>query len=167
MPDDVPARRAVLAANMETALNGVWDAAIVPGHRVSVVGAGTVGCLVAWVASRRSRCATWSWWTPTPRVPRWRARWASPSPSPGRASGEADVVFHTSGTGAGLETALGLAGMESHGGGSQLVRGSSVSLPLGGAFHSRRLTIKSSQVGQVAPAISVRGGPPGAGWKPR
>ena len=52
VPDDVPAARAVLAANMETALNGVWDAGIAPGDRVTVVGAGTVGCLVAWLASR-------------------------------------------------------------------------------------------------------------------
>ncbi len=42
LPEHLPARRAVLAANMETALNGVWDAEIKPGDRVAVVGGGTV-----------------------------------------------------------------------------------------------------------------------------
>src|SRR5205823_7630366 len=47
LPASVPPSRAVLAANMETALNGVWDAAIKPGDRVVVIGGGTVGCLAA------------------------------------------------------------------------------------------------------------------------
>src|SRR5262245_57329982 len=50
IPDDVPPERAVLAANLETAINGMWDARPHVGDRISVVGAGTVGCLVAWLA---------------------------------------------------------------------------------------------------------------------
>ena len=52
VPDDVPDRRAALAANMETAVNGVWDAAIKPGDHVVVIGGGAVGCLAAWLAAR-------------------------------------------------------------------------------------------------------------------
>ena len=47
--------RAVLAANLETAVNGVWDAAPAIGDRIAVIGAGTVGCLVAWLTGRDLR----------------------------------------------------------------------------------------------------------------
>jgi threonine dehydrogenase-like Zn-dependent dehydrogenase len=52
VPDAVPTSRAVLAANMETALNGLWDAAPRLGDRISVIGAGVVGCLAAALAAR-------------------------------------------------------------------------------------------------------------------
>src|SRR5206468_5118259 len=52
LPDNVPPERAVLAANVETAVNGLWDASPLVGDRISIVGAGTVGCLVAWLARR-------------------------------------------------------------------------------------------------------------------
>jgi Zn-dependent alcohol dehydrogenase len=47
VPDGVPARRAVLAGTVETAVNAVWDAAPRLGDRVAVVGAGMVGVAVA------------------------------------------------------------------------------------------------------------------------
>ena len=47
VPEAVPPRRAVLAANMETALNALWDSGAGPGDRIVVVGAGVVGLLVA------------------------------------------------------------------------------------------------------------------------
>ncbi len=56
LPDEVPSERAVLAANLETAINGVWDARPQVGDRVTVIGAGTVGCLVAWIAGRIAGC---------------------------------------------------------------------------------------------------------------
>ena len=56
LPDDVPPERAVLAANLETAINGLWDARPHVGDRIVVVGAGTVGCLVAWLAGRIPGC---------------------------------------------------------------------------------------------------------------
>ena len=40
VPDRVTARRATLAANMETSLNALWDAGAGPGDRIVVVGAG-------------------------------------------------------------------------------------------------------------------------------
>ena len=45
VPDDVPARRAVLAGAVETAVNALWDARPLLGDRVAVVGAGMVGLL--------------------------------------------------------------------------------------------------------------------------
>ena len=56
LPDDVPPERAVLTANLETAINGLWDARPHIGDRIVVVGAGTVGCLVAWLAGRIPGC---------------------------------------------------------------------------------------------------------------
>ena len=155
VPDDVPARRAVLAANMETALNGVWDARIGPGQRVSVVGAGTVGCLVARLAARIPSCDVELVDTNPARAVVARAlgaRFASPDD----ATGDADVVVHTSGTGAGLAAALSLAGMEATVVDLSWYGDQPVTLPLGAAFHSRRLTIASSQVGQVSPAQRAR-----------
>ncbi len=37
VPDGIPARRATLAANMETALNAVWDSGAGPADRIVVV----------------------------------------------------------------------------------------------------------------------------------
>ena len=155
VPEDVPARRAVLAANMETALNGIWDAHIGPGLRVSVVGAGTVGCLVARLAARIPSCDVELVDTNPSRARIARALGAAFS-SPDSASGNADVVVHTSGTGAGLAASLGLAGMEATVVDLSWYGDQSVTLPLGGAFHSRRLTIASSQVGQVSPTQRAR-----------
>jgi threonine dehydrogenase-like Zn-dependent dehydrogenase len=149
VPDGVPARRAVLAANMETALNGVWDARIVPGQRVAVVGAGTVGCLVARLAAQIPVCDVELVDTNRARATVARALGVSFA-EPGAATGEADLVVHASGTGAGLAAALALAGPESTVVDLSWYGDQSVALPLGGAFHSRRLTIKASQVGQVA-----------------
>jgi len=155
LPDDVPPGRAVLAANLETAVNGLWDAAPALGDRIAVVGAGTVGCLAAWLAAG----------IPGTRVelvdvdPGKRAaaealgvRFASPD----EASGDADLVIHASGAPPGLATALALAGFE-----AKIVELSwygdrTVDAPLGGPFHSRRLTLVSSQVGSVAASRRAR-----------
>ena len=155
LPDRVPAARAVLAANLETALNGVWDAGLNAGDRVAVIGAGTVGCLVAWLAGRTPACDV--------QLIDVNAERASVAAAlgvkfslPDRAAENADVVFHTSGTGSGLESALRIAGFEAtivemSWYGDQLVKA-----PLGGAFHARRLTLKSSQVGAVAAGQRAR-----------
>lgn len=144
LPEGLPPRYAVLAANMETALNGIWDSGAAPGDRVQVIGAGIVGLLVAWLANR---------------IPGTDVRIDDTAPlrleaarsigiEPGEA-GEADIVFNCSGSEAGLVRALDLAGLE-----GTIVEMSwhgarMVSLPLGGAFHSRRLRIIGSQVGRI------------------
>jgi threonine dehydrogenase-like Zn-dependent dehydrogenase len=149
VPDDVPAHRAVLAANMETALNGVWDAEPHPGNRIAVIGAGTVGCLTAWIAARTEGCDV----ELIDVNPRRKAvadalglRFAEPA----HATPDADIVIHASGNPAGLASALELAGDEARIVEMSWFGDQIVPLPLGKAFHSRRLTIVSSQVGRVA-----------------
>lgn len=154
LPENLPEARAVLAANMETAVNGLWDAAPRVGDRIAVVGLGVVGCLVAWLASQ----------IPGTRVtaidvnPRRRAtaKALGLEFATEITSDDHDLVVHASGHPAGLETALGLCGRE-----ARIIEMSwygeqSVPAPLGRAFHSRRLTIRSSQVGQLNPQQKPR-----------
>jgi hypothetical protein len=155
LPDDVPPPRAVLAANLETAINGVWDARPHVGDRIAVVGAGTVGCLVAWLAGGIRGCDV-----EIVDVNPSRASIASALgvqfASPEQASGNADVVIHTSGSPSGLRTALRLAGFESTIVEMSWYGSQDVPIALGEAFHSRRLTIASSQVGAVASSQRAR-----------
>lgn len=155
LPEGVPARRAVLAANLETAVNAVWDAALVPGSRVAVVGGGAVGCLTAWLAGRIPGCEVQLVDVRESRAAVAAAlgvRFALPE----SASSDADIVFHASATAAGLDTAVRLAGSESTVVELSWYGDQTVAAPLGGAFHSRRLTIRASQVGAVAPAQRPR-----------
>jgi len=155
LPADVPAARAVLAANMETAVNGVWDAAILPGDRVVVVGGGTIGCLVAWLASRiqgTDVCLV----DINPARAAVAAALAVPFALPDDAPRERDVVMHVSGSPAGLELALSLAAFEATVVEMSWFGAQSVSLPLGEGFHAKRLSIRSSQVGHVATSRRAR-----------
>lgn len=155
LPDDVPPARAVLAANLETALNGIWDARPHIGDRITVIGAGTVGLLAAWLASRLPECVVELVDTNPQREGVARAL-GIPFATPETAAGEADVVIHASGSASGLELALNLAALEATIVEMSWFGDQSVSLPLGGAFHSKRLTIASSQVGRLAPAQRAR-----------
>lgn len=155
VPSSVPPERAVLAANMETALNGVWDGDVKPGDRIAVVGGGTVGCLVAWLASRVPGCDV----TLVDINPA-RASIARdlgvPFAAPARAPRECDVLFHVSGSPDGLATALTLCAFEATIVEMSWYGSKTVTAPLGEAFHSQRLTIRSSQVGHVAPSNRAR-----------
>jgi NADPH:quinone reductase-like Zn-dependent oxidoreductase len=149
LPETVLPQRAVLTANMETALNAVWDSAAGPADRIAIVGAGTVGALVAFLCGglagaevmlvdineRRAELAQ-----------KLGVRFAKPE----TAKGDCDLVVHASGTAAGLRTALALAGEEATVLELSWYGDTPVTAPLGGAFHSRRLRLISSQVGQVA-----------------
>ena len=151
LPDGVPAERAVLAANLETAINGLWDARPHVGDRVSVIGGGAVGCLAAWIAGRLPGCEVELVDTNPARAPVARAlgvRFAAPE----RAMQDADVVIHASGSAAGLALALRVAGFEAAIVEMSWYGNHVVPLPLGESFHTRRLTIKSSQVGSLAPS---------------
>jgi 2-desacetyl-2-hydroxyethyl bacteriochlorophyllide A dehydrogenase len=155
LPADVPPGRAILAANVETALNGVWDASPRVGDRIVVIGAGTVGCLVAWLASRIEGCDV-QLVDVNPQRQRVAQSLGVSFAQPDDASRDADIVIHVSGSPDGLQQALDIAGFE-----ATIIEMSwfgdrQVALPLGGAFHSRRLTIKSSQVGQVAASQRAR-----------
>jgi threonine dehydrogenase-like Zn-dependent dehydrogenase len=158
LPEGLPPERAVLAANMETAVNALWDAAPRVGDRIAVVGAGVVGLLVAWLAGRMPGCEVEVIDTNAGR----RAvaeRLGIVFAIPQRARPDADRVIHASGNAEGLATALRLAAFEATVLEMSWYGRRSVTLPLGEAFHSRRLTLKSSQVGQVAPSQRARWSP--------
>ena len=155
VPDTVPSRRAVLAANMETALNALWDSGAGPGDRIVVVGAGVVGLLVGYLAGRLPGADVTMVDTDLSRST-FSRHLGCAFQKPLDAIDEADVVFHASATAAGLACALACAGTEAtvvemswHG-------DAPVSVPLGLDFHSRRLRLISSQVGQVAPSHRLR-----------
>lgn len=155
VPDGVPPERAVLAANMETALNALWDARLQAGDRVSVVGAGVVGCLVAFLAARLPGTQVELVDVLPARAVTAAALGVSFAP-PDRASTERDVVFHASGRADGARTALSLAATDATIVELSWYGDAEVSLPLGADFHARRLTLRSSQVGTVSPEARRR-----------
>ncbi|CAL9287351.1 MULTISPECIES: zinc-dependent alcohol dehydrogenase [Streptomyces] len=151
VPDTVPAERAVLAGTVETAVNALWDAAPLVGDRIAVVGGGMVGCSVAALLAR---------------FPGVRVQLVDADPSraktaealgvgfatPSDADGDCDLVVHASATEQGLARSLELLTAEGTVVELSWYGDRKVSLPLGEAFHSRRLVIRSSQVGTVSPA---------------
>jgi 2-desacetyl-2-hydroxyethyl bacteriochlorophyllide A dehydrogenase len=149
LPDDLPPARAVLAANLETAINGVWDGRLQPGERVAEIGAGTVGCLVAWLAGRIPGCQVELVDINPSRAATAKALGVAFA-TPDRASEDVDVVIHSSGSAAGLELGLRIAGFEATIVEMSWYGNHAVQVPLGEGFHARRLTLKSSQVGNVA-----------------
>lgn len=155
LPEQVPPPRAVLAANMETALNAVWDAAPGPADRIAVVGGGVVGLLVARLCTRLPGAEVTVIDVAPARADLARAlgaRFAEPATAPE----DCDAVFHASATPAGLATALRIAGQEATVTELSWYGAGAVSAPLGQAFHSRRLRLVSSQVGEVAPSHRPR-----------
>ena len=149
VPEDIPPRRAVLAANMETALNALWDAGCGPADKVVVIGGGIIGLLVAHLASRLPGADVTLVDTRPDRGALAEAlgvRFALADDAPQ----EADIVFHASASEEGLALALSCAGFEASVVEMSWYGDRAVRLSLGGAFHSKRLTLVSSQVGQVA-----------------
>lgn len=158
VPDNVPTARAVLAAQIETALNATWDLAPRIGDKIAVVGGGTIGCLVAWLCGQLPG-------TDVTLI----------DINPGRATiadvlgvrfarvedapRNCDAVIHASGTGSGLTLALSLAGFEAEVLELSWYGDAAVTVPLGGAFHSQRLSLRSSQVGAVSPSRRARWSP--------
>jgi threonine dehydrogenase-like Zn-dependent dehydrogenase len=151
VPDRVPSARAVLAGTVETAVNALWDAAPLVGDRITVVGAGMVGCCVAALLAR---------------FPGVRVQLVDAEPGraaiaaalgvefavPAEAAEGRDLVVHASATTAGLQRSLDLLAPEGTVLELSWYGDRAVDLSLGGSFHSRRLTIRSSQVGTVSPA---------------
>jgi threonine dehydrogenase-like Zn-dependent dehydrogenase len=156
IPDDVSDRRAVLAAQMETAMNGTWDAAPRIGDRIAIVGGGVAGCLLAYLCARLPGTqVTLIDINPDRRAvaDALGAGFATPD---GTLPSGCDLVFHASGTAEGLALALSLAGFEATMVEMSWYGSKPVAVELGGSFHSQRLTIVSSQVGSVAPARRAR-----------
>ena len=151
LPDAVPAQRATLAASMETALNAHWDAGTGPGDKILVIGAGIVGLLTAHLAKRIAGCHV----TVTDIDPGRAAiaqklglTFAAPADAPR----ENRIVFHTSATAAGLQSAIDAAAFEGRIIDMSWYGTAPVTLQLGGAFHAKRLHLISSQVGHVSPS---------------
>ena len=150
VPDDVPASRAVLAGTVETAVNALWDAAPRIGDRIAVVGGGMVGSSVAAVLAR---------------FPGARVQLVDADPAraavaealgvgfaaPDGAGGDCDLVIHASATAEGLTRSLELLAPEGTVVELSWYGDRPVTVPLGEFFHSRRLTIRSSQVGGIVP----------------
>lgn len=162
LPNGADARRSTLAANMETALNALWDGGFGPGDRVAVVGGGVLGMLVAGLvaATPGAECVLVDP-EPARAAPaaamgaRFEPDWAQEQAA-AQAGYEADLVLHASATQGGLRAALALAGDEGTVVELSWFGDAEPSLPLGGAFHSRRLRIVCSQVGAVAPSRRPR-----------
>jgi len=155
VPDGVPAGRAALAANMETALNALWDGWPGPADRITVVGAGVLGLLVARLCSRLPEADVTVVDVEPSRAGVARklgVAFAAPEAAPV----DCDLVVHTSASSAGLATALRLAGDEATVLELSWYGSKEIAAPLGGPFHSRRLRLVSSQVGQVAPSHRPR-----------
>ncbi|MFF7750871.1 dehydrogenase [Streptomyces sp. NPDC007971] len=161
VPERVPARRAVLAGTVETAVNALWDASPQIGDRIAVVGGGMVGCSVAALLAR---------------FPGIRLQLVDADPAraktaealgvdfaaPADALGDCDLVIHASATEQGLNRCLELLAPEGTVVELSWYGDRRIALPLGEAFHSRRLTVRSSQVGTVSPAAR-----PGRGYAER
>ena len=155
IPDDVPAGRAVLAANMETAVNVLWDAQPAIGDRIVVIGAGVVGLLVAWLCAKTPGASVTVVDINPARAEIAQVLGLSMLTEAPR-DANADLVIHASGQAGGLASALAIAGFE-----ATIVEASwygsrPVTLSLGEHFHSRRLTLRSSQVGRVPPERTPR-----------
>jgi hypothetical protein len=151
VPAGIPLSRAVLAANVETALNATWDAAPGPSGRIAVVGAGVVGALTAFLCARIEGADVTLIDIDPARAALARAlklTFATPAVAPA----DCNFVFHASATAEGLATALNIAGDEATIVELSWYGAGTVPVPLGASFHSRRLTIVSSQVGKVAPS---------------
>jgi NADPH:quinone reductase-like Zn-dependent oxidoreductase len=149
VPDHVPPLRAVLAANMETALNAMWDARPGPADRIAVVGAGVVGALAARLCARMPGTRVTLVDIEPSRAELARAIGVDFALPDGAPEG-CDLVIHASASAAGLNTALRLAGLEAAVVELSWYGAGEVPAALGGAFHSRRLRLVSSQVGHVA-----------------
>jgi threonine dehydrogenase-like Zn-dependent dehydrogenase len=155
VPDAVATPRAVLAANMETALNIVWDAVPIAGERMMVIGAGVVGLLAASLLARMPGGRVTVIDTNAAREAPAR-RFGCDFATPDAAPAEQELIVHASGTEAGLHCALRAAAFE-----ARIVEASwygttAPSVPLGEAFHARRIRLVASQVGHVAPAMRGR-----------
>ncbi len=148
LPAGLPPERAVLAANMETAVNAFWDAGPLAGDRIAVIGGGVLGLLTAWLCRQVPGTAVTLVDTNPAREAVAAALGLEFQPD---ANGleDSDLVIHASGQPAGLADALRIAGKESTILELSWYGDRVVPAPLGEDFHARRLVLRSSQVGRI------------------
>jgi len=157
IPASIPSRRAVLAANMETALNAIWDSGLTADDgdkKIAVIGGGVVGLLTGFLAQKTTGAPVTLIDIDATKRKAANALGLSFS-SPQEVVAGYDVIFHTSASGSGLQTALGLAAFEGLIVEMSWYGDKEISLKLGGAFHSQRLRMIASQVGHVSPSRRV------------
>jgi threonine dehydrogenase-like Zn-dependent dehydrogenase len=155
VPEGIPPARAVLAGTVETAVNALWDAAPLVGDRVAVIGAGMLGCCVARLLQRFPAVRVTLVDVDSERADI-AAALGVDFALPEDVESGCDFVVHTSATSAGLQRALDLLAAEGTVIDLSWYGDTEVRLSLGGAFHSGRLGIRSSQVGVVSPARAAR-----------
>jgi threonine dehydrogenase-like Zn-dependent dehydrogenase len=150
VPDSVPSQRAVLASNMETAVNAIWDSGISFGERIIICGFGVIGASIAILASQ---------------IPSTRVVIHETNPNrknvalsmgfelfDTRNSGTQlfDVAFNTSASGEALQVCIDNTMPK-----SKIIEVSwyginSVNVSLGGSFHTGQKQIVSSQVSNIS-----------------
>ncbi|MBS7589756.1 zinc-dependent alcohol dehydrogenase [Ancylobacter defluvii] len=150
VPDHIPPPRAAIAANMETALNAMWDAGAGPGDRIVIVGGGVVGLMLTALAAGLPGAEV-TLVDVRPERAEIAVAFGADFALPAEIGDDADIVFHTSASAAGLQTALGAGGFEAKIVELSWYGASATTVALGGAFHSRRLRLIGSQVGTVSP----------------
>jgi threonine dehydrogenase-like Zn-dependent dehydrogenase len=155
VPDTIPTNRAVLTANMETALNLCWDASPLAGERIMVIGAGVVGLLAASLLARIPAVEVTVVDVNPLRADlahRFGCRFALPEAAPP----DQELIVHASASQAGLRLALDRAAFEGRIVEASWYGDAAPALPLGESFHSRRLRLIATQVGSVAPPMRGR-----------
>jgi NADPH:quinone reductase-like Zn-dependent oxidoreductase len=154
LPEQVPPARAVLAANLETAVNVVWDGAVALGDRVIVIGGGMVGLLVGYCArlGGARHVALVEPATQRRDVARRLGFDDVVPPEQAAALGtDADVVIEASGNPACLDLAIARARHEGIVAVASFYGQRSAPVALGSEFHRRRLTLRASQVSHLPP----------------
>lgn len=155
LPAGLAPALAVLAANLETALTVTWDSGAAPGDRVLVVGAGVVGLLTARLIAAIPGTVVVITDRRADRAAAAALLGLTFSP-PDALPGAVDIAINASGSGAGLQTAIDAAGREAMVVEASWHGAAPATLSLGGGFHVKRLTLKSSQVGSLPPARAPR-----------
>ena len=150
LPDNLPLDRATLSANAETALNAVWDAELKKTEKVAIIGAGVVGLLTGFIASKFTSEPIEIIDSDPRKKPIAQALGLQFSLAKELKQHKFDVIFHTSASGTGLQAAINCANFEGRIIEMSWYGNKSVDLSLGGAFHSQRLKLISSQVGHIA-----------------
>lgn len=147
VPEGVPAKRATLASNLESALNGIWDAEVSIGDRVFISGFGMIGSLLARLLSMMPSVEVVV--MDIDPIKRKLAENMGFTVVKDTEDSDFDVAFNTSASGAGLQACINAVGYE-----GKIVEMSwygvkAATLQLGGSFHSMRKRIISSQVSNL------------------
>jgi threonine dehydrogenase-like Zn-dependent dehydrogenase len=156
LPGDVPAARAVLAANMETAVTCVWDAGVSFGDDAVVLGGGVVGILTAWLLAQSGANVTL---VERSEARRLAARALVPSAiieASATPDGSADVVIEATGDPRVLDDAVAWARPEGRIVVASFYGTRRAPVDLGDAFHRRRLELRASQVSSIPPRLRER-----------